>query len=67
MTDRLTADECAALVGIKARSWRSYAHRGRAPAPVEHVGRTPLWDAEEVTNWARGYRRGRAARERGER
>ncbi len=36
---------------ITAATWRSYVGRGQAPAPVRHVGRTPLWSLDEVDRW----------------
>lgn len=33
-------------------TWRSYAHRGQAPAPVRRVGREPLWSPADVDAWA---------------
>lgn len=52
-----TAAECAAYHGLggtdPARTWRSYAARGYAPASVTKRGRTPLWDAAEVRAWTR--------------
>lgn len=37
---------------ITAATWRAYVARDQAPRPGEHVGRTPLWDADEVRAWA---------------
>lgn len=61
MTDRITATECAAIAGVALRTWHAYAARGRAPEPVEHVGRTPLWDRAAVIAWQEG-RPGQGAR-----
>jgi hypothetical protein len=36
---------------ITPATWRSYVGRGQAPAPVRHVGRTPMWDLDEVARW----------------
>ncbi|QHO90283.1 hypothetical protein CWT12_01530 [Actinomyces sp. 432] len=49
-----TASQCAEHIGVSPRTWRSYAARGNAgaPAPRRHVGRTPVWDADEVRTWA---------------
>lgn len=52
----LTSDEVLALLAergrqISASTWRAYVARGEAPAPVEHVGRTPLWDRAQVIAW----------------
>jgi len=48
-----TADQCAAHIGVAHDTWRSYVSRGNAgaPKPVRHVGRTPLWNADEVRQW----------------
>lgn len=62
-TELWTAAECAAYHhiggGDPARTWRSYSSRGYAPKPIDHKGRTPLWDAEEIRTWTRP---GRGAR-----
>lgn len=58
-TDReLTADQVVATISrfqpgttMTARTWRSYVSRGRAPEPVRHVGRTPLWNPDDVLAW----------------
>ncbi|WP_139738376.1 helix-turn-helix transcriptional regulator [Actinomyces wuliandei] len=61
--DRLwTTQDCAAHTDVATSTWRAYAARGQAPAPVRHVGRTPLWDPDQVRAWAatrpgRGRRR----------
>lgn len=36
---------------ITAATWRSYVGRGQAPAPVRHVGRTPIYDLTAVDSW----------------
>lgn len=36
---------------ITAATWRSYVGRGQAPQPVRHIGRTPLFDLDEVARW----------------
>lgn len=36
---------------IESATWRSYVGRGQAPAPVRHVGRTPLWHLDDVDAW----------------
>jgi len=58
---RMTRDECADLAGITADTWSAYVSRGQAPGPVERVGRTPLWDAEQIEAWV-ASRPGRGAR-----
>lgn len=35
-------------------TWRAYASRGQAPAPVGHVGRESLWSPADVDAWATG-------------
>ena len=39
---------------IGSSTWRSYASRGQAPAPVGHVGRESLWAPADVDAWATG-------------
>lgn len=39
---------------IGPSTWRSYASRGQAPAPVGHVGRESLWAPSDVDAWATG-------------
>lgn len=36
---------------IGAKTWAAYVTRSQAPAPVRHVGRTPLWDLDAVDAW----------------
>ncbi|GAA0719611.1 hypothetical protein Drose_05915 [Dactylosporangium roseum] len=36
---------------ITAATWSSYVARNQAPQPVRKVGRTPLWDLDEVERW----------------
>lgn len=36
---------------ILAGTWHAYVSRGQAPAPVRHVGKTPLWSAADVKRW----------------
>lgn len=56
-----TAQECADFLNVQLRTWHSYVKRpgikNPTPPPVRHVGRTPVWDADEVRAWAdRRYR-----------
>lgn len=51
MGREITSDEAAELAGITRMTFSSYVAREQAPAPVRHVGRTPLWDEDEVKNW----------------
>jgi predicted DNA-binding transcriptional regulator AlpA len=46
-----TAQEAADYVGVQLRTWHAYTSRGQVPAPVRHVGRTPVWDAAAVREW----------------
>lgn len=43
--------EAADIAGVRPNTWSSYVARGQAPAPVRRVGRTPLWDEDEVRQW----------------
>lgn len=52
MGRQITRDEAAALAGVKPNTFSGYVARGQAPAPVRHVGRTPLWDEAKITKWA---------------
>lgn len=36
---------------ITAATWRSYVGRGQAPKPNRHVGRTPLWNLDDIDTW----------------
>lgn len=42
----------ANIAGVTPDTWSGYVSREQAPAPVRHVGRTPLWDEEAVHTWA---------------
>ena len=64
-SDRLVRDEAAALAGVRPDTWSAYVSRGQAPAPVEYVGRTPLWAAGEVKAWT-ASRPGRGRRKKSE-
>lgn len=47
-----TAAQCADYCGVTKPTFTAYATRGTAPSPCGHFdGRTPLWDAEEVSAW----------------
>jgi hypothetical protein len=48
-----TRAQCAEHWGIKPDTWSGYVSRGQAPKPILHVGRTPLWDADQVKGWHR--------------
>lgn len=50
-----TGPDCAAHVGISPATWRNYSANGRTPAYVATIlGKTRLWDAEEVKEWHAG-------------
>ncbi|NKT17560.1 hypothetical protein GS688_07595 [Rhodococcus hoagii] len=52
-----TAAECAEHAGVTRAAWRGYVARSEASQAPEPIGeldaRTPLWDAESVTEWQR--------------
>lgn len=52
-SQRILAAEAARMAGVKVDTFWSYVSRGQAPAPVEHVGATALWDPEEILDWLR--------------
>ncbi len=47
--------DCATYCGVTPATWRGYFRQGTnltPPQPAAHLdGRTPLWDANEVTAW----------------
>ena len=43
--------DCAEHCGIKPTTFRTHVCDGRAPQPVAHLGKSPLWDAEQVKTW----------------
>lgn len=61
--DLLTGPQVAALLGVKAATWRGYVSRGQAPAPDDPDDgrpaerRTPRWRRSTVETW-REARRG---------
>ncbi|WP_081706332.1 transcriptional regulator [Nocardia sp. CNY236] len=63
----ITAQQCVEMLysatgqRITARTFRSYAQRGHAPAPERHIGRTPVWDEATIAAWIRN-RPGQGAR-----
>lgn len=63
MQGRLLRWQAAAEVGVAVDTFSSYVARGHAPAPVEYVGATPLWDADEIAEW-KHRRPGRPGRPR---
>ncbi len=36
---------------ITAATWRAYVSRQQAPQPVRRIGRTPVWNMDEVEQW----------------
>ena len=50
---RMLRAQAAARIGVAPDTFSSYVTRGQAPAPVEHIGATPLWDEHEIDQWAR--------------
>lgn len=65
--DLLTAQECVDLIKAEtgaetsAATFRTYVHRGQAPAPVDKFGRTPVYDRTEILTWIHN-RPGKGAR-----
>jgi excisionase family DNA binding protein len=51
LDDLLTSHEAAQLVGVAPDTWRSWVHRGRAPAAVTTVAGSPLWLRADVEQW----------------
>jgi predicted DNA-binding transcriptional regulator AlpA len=51
MGREILSDEAAAIAGVERKTWTAYVARKQAPAPVRHVGRTPLWDEDEIRSW----------------
>lgn len=52
----LTLPQVLAHLGERGRvigrsTWRAYVARGQAPAPVQRIGREPLWTAEQIDAW----------------
>lgn len=51
------AADCAAYLNIAPNTWHRYVKRpgvkNPTPQPVKYVGRTPVWNPAEVTEWAR--------------
>jgi hypothetical protein len=53
MAEEWTRDQCAKEWKVEPDTWSGYVTRGQAPKPTRHIGRTPLWDADEVRGWQR--------------
>lgn len=47
----LTLAEAAARAGVKPKTWSAYVARGQAPAPTTRLGRTPIWDRDDIDTW----------------
>lgn len=62
MGQEITTDEAASLVGVTRKTFSGYVARGQAPKPVRHVGRTPVWEEQEIKDWL-ANRPGRGSRE----
>ena len=66
MSAPVAADEAARVAGLTRATFTAYVRSRRpkhhpAPLPVARVGSTPVWDPDEVAEWAR-TRPGRGAR-----
>ncbi|MDP3889838.1 AlpA family transcriptional regulator [Nocardioides sp.] len=61
MGSEITSDQAAAIVGVNRDTWFGYVAREQAPKPVRRIGRTPLWDEDEVKTWHQN-RPGKGAR-----
>lgn len=69
--EQVLLNEAAEIAGVKPKTWSGYVARKQAPGPVRRVGRTPLWDEQEVRAWAaarpgQGSRSTQRARSRAE-
>jgi predicted DNA-binding transcriptional regulator AlpA len=52
VSELLTAHEAALLLGISYDAFHKRTQRDkRAPKPVRIVGRTFLWDADDIKHW----------------
>lgn len=60
-TELWTAQQCAEFLNVATSTWFSYVHRpgkiNPAPQPLHKVGWSPLWDPEEVQEYAKNRRR----------
>lgn len=50
----ITSAEVGDLTGVPRQTFSGYVARGQAPKPIRHVGRTPLWDEDEIKAWKEG-------------
>ncbi|MDT9407891.1 hypothetical protein [Corynebacterium rouxii] len=47
-----TGPECADYIGVTPATWRNYSANERTPHYVATIlGKTRLWDADEIKNW----------------
>lgn len=53
MGREITSDEAAELAGVNRKTFAGYVAREQAPQAVRRVGRTPLWDEDEIKEWMR--------------
>ncbi|MGL5824990.1 MAG: helix-turn-helix transcriptional regulator [Nocardioides sp.] len=51
MGREITSDEAAELAGVARKTFSGYVARSQAPKPIRHVGRTPVWDEDEIKVW----------------
>jgi len=61
MARQILRAEAAAIASVPPDTFSAYVARSQAPAPVDHVGRTPLWDEDAIREWVR-TRPGRGSR-----
>jgi predicted DNA-binding transcriptional regulator AlpA len=54
MTERLTTNEVASLLGVSPRTVASYAARGQMPKPsaCPCCGHSPTWLRSEIDSWS---------------
>ncbi|WP_139277839.1 hypothetical protein [Rhodococcus marinonascens] len=52
-----SAEQCSKFLNVTQGTWRSYVNRpgkrNPAPQPVHRFGKTPVWDPEEVREYAK--------------
>jgi hypothetical protein len=52
-----SSTECAEFLNIKINTWLSYVNRpgkfNPAPRPIRKIGVTPVWDPDEVKEYAK--------------
>lgn len=61
MSELLTSEDLAEVLGVTVGTIRSYRSRGVLPEPDEMVGRTPTWRRRTIEQW-RATRPGQGAR-----